>query len=934
MRRTFAGIVLACTLTLACPALAGDGQVEGLAEAVAAARQFDPSGQPEPAEAAWRAVLAQAESAAQPDETIVFTARMRIGDSFYYRGRPDEALVQYDAARVRLEAAGLADSDHMSEALANMGVMHSAMGDAARDVDLQQAGLAIRVALYGPDDPQLAANYFNLGNALNEAGMRLAAVAPVERGTRMRLATLAPDDPELFISLASAAGILQGAEHNAVAIEFAQQAMDLVTQHHRGHPLTGFVRGVLGQVLTFSGRTAEAAPILEQALDELAATMGQDSYLTAAALHNLAISRARQGQFDAALALMQGAISTGERVPQEQVRPMISGSNYASEANRPQLAADLAGQARAILLEKAPDDAQLRATASGTLALHLERLGETARALPLMREALELAERAEGPHSTRAIGSAIHLGGLEMATGDTAAGYARLRSAAEQLIPLMYQVITAPELGQDDNTYYDLFARAAQAAIQVGQPADALRYIQLATFGPVAQASQQVTARAVLGEQGAQLRRLQDMQQTLRATLREETAHLAAGRMAAAAASSAAIADLRGAIDRQRADLTARHPDLASMAEPQIVDLAELQARLGPGEGLYLALPSPTGTAVLLVQHDRVTGEVAPQTRSALRQQVAAVRATIDQALTGSGPLPAFDPAGVEALYTELFPAPLAARLGEIRHLYVMASDVLAQVPFAMLARPAQDGARRAGQPRWLVRDLAMEVPASLAAIGRTSVLPDLPRAFAGIGAAVDLPATLQGLQPLPGSERELRAMAGVLGGHGTVLTGPAATEQALTALPLDQYRVLAFATHGLLSDEVDGLAEPALVLTPAQGSDGLLTASEVATLDLAAEFVILSACNTAGGATRSAAPYTGLAQAFLYAGAKSLLLSHWRVRDDAAAFLGTETVARTTTGLSRAEALRQATLALIDHSGLPGAGHPAIWAPFLLIGR
>ena len=930
MRRKLALVALVLGVALASPAAAQGS----LAEAVAAAARIDPSGQPEAAEEAWRAVLATAEAQPEPDESVVFTAHMRIGDSFYYRGRPDQALAQYDAARVRLEAEGLAASDQMSEALANMGVMHSAMGNAARDVELQQAGLAIRMALYGPDDPRLAANYFNLGNALNEAGMRMAAVEPVERGTRMRLASLAPEDPELFISLASAAGILQGAEHNAGAIEFAQQAMDLVTQHHPGHPLTGFVRGVLGQVLTFSGRTAEAVPILEQALDELAATMGQDSYLTAAALHNLAISRARQGQFDAALALMQGAISTGERVPQEQVRPMISGSNYASEANRPQLAADLAGQARAILLEKAPDDAQLRATASGTLALHLERLGETARALPLMREALELAERAEGPQSTRAIGSAIHLGGLEMASGDVTGGYARLHAAAEQLVPLMYQVITAPELGQDDNTYYDLFARAAQGAILAGQPADALRYIQLATFGPVAQASQQVTAWAQLGDQGTQLRRLQDLQQTLRAALREETAHLAAGRMAAATASGAAIADLRGAIDRQRADLTARHPDLAGMAEPQIVSLSDLQARLGQGEGLYLALPSPTGTAVLLVQQARVTGVVVPQARSALRQQVAAVRATIDLALTSSGPLPAFDPAGVEALYSELFPAPLAARMGEIRHLYVMASDVLAQVPFAILARPARDGARRAGQPHWLVRDMALEVPASLAAIGWGAAPPDLPRTFAGIGAAVDLPATLQGLQPLPGSERELRTIAQVLGGQGTVLTGPAATEQAVTALPLDQYRVLAFATHGLLSDEVDGLGEPALVLTPAAGCDGLLTASEVAALDLAAEFVILSACNTAGGVTRSAAPYTGLAQAFLYAGAQSLMVSHWQVRDDAAAFLATETVARTSAGHSRAEALRQATLALIDHSDLPGAGHPAIWAPFLLIGR
>lgn len=925
MRRKLALFALPLGLALASPAAAQDT----MAEAVAAAGQIDPSGQPEAAEEAWSKVLAAAEAQGQPDESVIFTAHMRIGDSFYYRGRPDRALEEYEAARARLAAAGLAASDHMSEALANMGVMHSAMGNAAQDVELQREGLAIRVALYGPDDPRLAPNYFNLGNALNEAGMRLAAVEPLERGTRMRLATLAPDDPELFISLASAAGILQGAEHNGVAIEFAQQAMDLVTQHHPGHPLTGFVRGVLGQVLTFSGRTAEAVPILEQALDELAATMGQESYLTAAALHNLGISRARQGQYDAALALMEGAISTGERVVSEQVRPLISGSNYASEANQPQLAAELAGRALALLQERSPDDAQLGASATGALALHLEQLGENPRALSLMREALRLAEVAEGPDSTRALGNAIHLGGMEIASGDAGAGYARLTTAAERLVPAMYQVITAPELGQDDNSYYDLFARAAQGAILADRPGDALRYVQLATFGPVAQASQQVTARAQLGEQGVDLRRLQDLQQTLRATLREETGHLAAGRVAAAADSAAAIAGLRRAIDRQRAELSARHPDLSGLAEPQIVPLADLQGRLDASQALYLALPSHSGTALLLVRHDSVTGVVSPLTRAAVRQQVAEVRTAIDQALSTGSSLPAFDPVGVEALYAALFPSPIAARLDGVEHLYVMASDVLAQVPFAMLARPGEGR-----QPHWLVRDMALEVPASLAGIGQDPAPQRLPRAFAGIGAAVDLSPLLQDLPPLPGAAGELQQMAAALGESGSLLTGRAATEQALAALPLNQFRVLAFATHGLLSDEVDGLTEPALVLTPAEGSDGLLTASEVAALDLAAEFVILSACNTAAGATRSAAPYTGLAQAFLYAGAQSLLLSHWRVRDDAAAFLGTETVARTTAGLSRAEALRQATLALIDESGLPNASHPAIWAPFLLIGR
>jgi CHAT domain-containing protein len=100
----------------------------------------------------------------------------------------------------------------------------------------------------------------------------------------------------------------------------------------------------------------------------------------------------------------------------------------------------------------------------------------------------------------------------------------------------------------------------------------------------------------------------------------------------------------------------------------------------------------------------------------------------------------------------------------------------------------------------------------------------------------------------------------------------------------------------------------------------------------LAAEWIILSACNTAAGDGPGLATYSGLARAFHLAGARSLLLSHWPVRDDAAARLSVATVTAAAAGMERSEALRQAQLALIAARDLPGAASPAIWAPFVLI--
>ena len=108
--------------------------------------------------------------------------------------------------------------------------------------------------------------------------------------------------------------------------------------------------------------------------------------------------------------------------------------------------------------------------------------------------------------------------------------------------------------------------------------------------------------------------------------------------------------------------------------------------------------------------------------------------------------------------------------------------------------------------------------------------------------------------------------------------------------MDLSDYRVLAFATHGLVSGELSGLGEPALVFTPpetgTEADDGLLTASEIATLELDADWVILSACNTAAAdGTPGAEGLSGMAKAFFYAGARALLVSHWAVNSEAAVF-------------------------------------------------
>ena len=172
---------------------------------------------------------------------------------------------------------------------------------------------------------------------------------------------------------------------------------------------------------------------------------------------------------------------------------------------------------------------------------------------------------------------------------------------------------------------------------------------------------------------------------------------------------------------------------------------------------------------------------------------------------------------------------------------------------------------------------------------------------------------------------------------------GARASEREIKALSetgaLAQFRIVHFATHGTLAGELKAGAEPGLILTPPQTAtdedDGYLSASEIAGLKLDADWVILSACNTAAAGATGAEALSGLARAFFYAQARALLVSHWAVYSDVTVKLISRTVTEITADKSvgRAEALRRAMLALIDQGEVQEA-HPAYWAPFVVVGE
>lgn len=224
------------------------------------------------------------------------------------------------------------------------------------------------------------------------------------------------------------------------------------------------------------------------------------------------------------------------------------------------------------------------------------------------------------------------------------------------------------------------------------------------------------------------------------------------------------------------------------------------------------------------------------------------------------------------------------------------------------------------------------------AATGR-SVTPDLAgQMYKGKLADTE---KLRALAYLPQAKAELESLGKTFGNRAEVVLGDAATESAVKASKsIPGARFVVFSTHGLLATEVGDNAEPGLVFTPPKTAtaqdDGLLTASEVAELKMVADLVALSACNTAASSGKAGAEgLSGLARAFFFAGARSLLVSHWAVSDAATSLLMQQTFDNIQKGdiAGRARAL-QAAMKTVRNEGTGQFVSPKYWAAFTLVGE
>lgn len=413
-----------------------------------------------------------------------------------------------------------------------------------------------------------------------------------------------------------------------------------------------------------------------------------------------------------------------------------------------------------------------------------------------------------------------------------------------------------------------------------------------------------------------------------------------------------------------RKNIVDKFPDFSSLTDAKGPNLDQLRGRLGVDEGMLVYLVGKKTSFVQLVTRNKTIVAPVPVGSAALETVVARLRRGLE--IEGSS-VNDFDLDAAHGLYQDLF-AGLKDEIADLKRLVIVPAGALANLPFGVLVtKPPALG--QYVSAHWLTNDfdisysptitsfvnlrstrLVGQHARKLLAVGNP-VLAPLQRvaaqeaAFASVISSCQSgdiipPELLRSLASLPDTANEIYNVSKALGGNASdILLGGQATEPALHARNLADYRILYFATHGLLPGEIRCQSQPGIVLTPPSElaethfGDGLFDASEIAALPMTADLVVLSACNTAAsGKADGGQSLSGLAASFFRAGAKSLLVSHWQVPSAATGALMSSMFATLskTPNMSVDTALRTAQLGL---SKAPGFAHPFFWAAFVLMG-
>ena len=927
------------------------------------------------AEAEFKQVLAAlADSSDAQSLSLKARAENDTAELFLRRNEFDAAEAGFRRALAINENVLPADAVDIAKNLNNLAEVHARLGHYHNAEPLFARALPILEAKLGLEHPDVATVLNNLATLNRSQGQLDKALPLFQRALEVRRKKLDPGHPDVAQSYNNLGWIYQNLGERARDAGRTEEARSYFANAERqftealgvleralgkSHSRVGSIRNNLAVVQFDQQRYAEAEPLFREAIAIREAQLGPDHADVAQSRHRMARLYHAQGRYRLALSLHRKALygrlaALGAEHP-DVVQSLDDLAETSGALSRWRQAIDYSRQARDIVVDRArrgvrigdfaADDRGRQEIASrrDLLDRHVRRLWSLAGSAPAQLDALR-EEAFDTAHwaSQTAAEAAIAQMALRQAKGSGALAdlirerqdLVRQWQALDQQLQSALASATASRSQGTEREWQQRMAALDTRRTLIDQrlQVEAPEFARLSQPEPLSA----VEARGLLRSDEALVQFMVTHKETF-----------------VFAVSSA------GALWRR--------VDLGAQALAKEVD----GLRCGLDETAWSGDTCAALTGRTFTEDDSRSGRFLP-----------------------------FDHARAHRLYRSLFADIEGAVKGKA--LLIVPSGALSRLPFHVLITQLPDLARPQ-QIAWLARRYAVTVlPAasSLKSLRRTSRPSAATRPMIGFGNPLldgdpststravherrqaELARVLQGCatisaertpewrrarrsaapleqklgvvdlahlriqSPLPETADELCAVARDLNADlDEIRLGARATEREIKALStsgrLADYRVLHFATHGVLAGQIDGSREPGLVFTPpataTDEDDGYLSASEIAGLRLDADWVILSACNTAGGAGGEAGSeaLSGLARVFFYAGARALLVSHWAVDSAATVKLVTMAVGTMTQQrrVGRAEALRRAMLTMIEN-GSPREMHPAAWAPFVVVGE
>ena len=425
------------------------------------------------------------------------------------------------------------------------------------------------------------------------------------------------------------------------------------------------------------------------------------------------------------------------------------------------------------------------------------------------------------------------------------------------------------------------------------------------------------------------------------------------------------------------AQLRADFPEYGEYFLPNTYDIGSIRDYLDESSMMLLSMVTDNAIYSAAITSDAVSIKKYEMTKESVIRTVSSLRGALDvDEIVGVESFPKFDVLGAHDLYKALIGVHEQVVSG-VSHIVIVADGVMQTLPFSVLLESVPENEisnlSDFSDLDYLINSYSLSYLPSAGSLVALETVSDEAggsgdKRFIGFGDPLLEQIYTNGADgasrsgersPIPGisdksvadlftklpeTADELTEISDLFGAKQSELyLGAEATETRLSSLDLTNVEILAFATHGVMADElVPYYSEPGLLMSPVthagkDSTDLLLTTSEIAQLNTDAELVLLSACNTAAAAVSdpNAEGLSGIARSFFFAGAKSLLVTHWYVDSLASKYTTTSMIREylQTDGRNKAAALRSVALDFLSGEQGRNRAHPAFWAAFVLIG-